>query len=92
VQVKHRPDSSVPSYDIQRLVGTLKRDSDVGIFVTSGDFSTPSKTEAKLSGKHIELIDFDRFIELWIQYYDKMKDETKYMLPLHPVYFLGSNE
>ena len=92
VQVKHRPESSVSSDDIQRLSGTMKRDSDVGIFVTSGDFSQPAKAEARSSGKHIELIDFGRFIDLWIQYYDKMNDETKYMLPLHPIYFLGSNE
>lgn len=92
VQVKHRPDSSISSDDIQRLVGTMKRESDVGIFVTSGDFGNPAKLEARNSGKHIELIDFDRFIDLWTKYYDKMNDETKYMLPLHPVYFLGSNE
>lgn len=91
-QVKHHPTSSISSDDIQRLIGTMKRETDVGLFVTSGDFSQPAKTEARLSGKHIELIDFDRLIELWIQYYEKMKDEIKYMLPLHPVYFLGSNE
>lgn len=92
VQVKHRPDASIPSDDVQRLIGTMKRESDVGIFVTSGEFSNPAKTEARLSGKHVELIDFDRFIELWIKYYEKMNDEQKFMLPLHPIYFLGSNE
>lgn len=92
VQVKHKPDSSISSDDIQRLIGTMKRDTDVGLFVTSGDFSQYAKAEARLSGKHIELIDFDRFIDLWTQYYDKMKDEVKTMLPLHPIYFLGSNE
>jgi restriction system protein len=92
VQVKHRPDSSIPSDDIQRLIGTMKRESDVGIFVTSGDFSQPAKLEARLSGKHVELIDFDRFIDLWAKYFDKMTDEQKYMLPLRPIYFLGSNE
>ena len=92
VQVKHRTTSSVPADDIRGLIGTLKRESDVGIFVTSGDFSQPAKNEARLSGKHIELIDFDRFIELWMTNYDKMKDEYKNMLPLQPIYFLGSNE
>lgn len=92
VQVKHRPDSKIPSDDIQKLVGTMKRNSDVGIFVTSGEFSNPAKSEAKLSGQHVELIDFDRFIELWIEYYNKMKDVQKNMLPLYPVYFLGVNE
>jgi restriction system protein len=92
VQVKHRPEAQVASDDIQRLAGTMKRSSDVGIFVTSGGFSTPAKNEARSSDKHIELIDFERFIELWQLYYDKMKDEDKNMLPLHPIYFLGSNE
>ncbi len=88
VQVKHRPASSIPSDDIQRLEGTMKRESDVGIFVTSGDFSSPARNEARTSGKHIELIDFNRFIDLWIQYYHKMDDKQKNMLPLRPIYFL----
>lgn len=92
VQVKHRPDSTVPSDDIQRLIGTMKRDSDVGIFVTSGEFSNPAKQEARMSGKHIELIDFDRFINLWQEHYNKMDDKQKNMLPLQAIYFLGSNE
>jgi len=92
VQVKHRPDHTIPSDDIQRLIGTMKRDSDVGIFVTSGEFSNPAKNESRLSGKHVELIDFDRFIELWILYYDKLSDEQKMFLPLQPIYFLGTTE
>lgn len=92
IQVKHRPTTTVPSDDIQRLAGTMKRDSDVGIFVTSGDFSSPAKTEARTSGKHIELIDFNRFIDLWIQYFSKMNDEQKKMLFLRPIYFLDINK
>lgn len=89
VQVKHRPDSTISSDEIQRLVGTMRRDSDVGIFVTSGEFSNPAKNEARQSGKHVELIDFSRFIDLWIKYYDKLTDVQKNMLPLYPIYFLG---
>lgn len=89
VQVKHRPESTISSDEIQKLVGTMRRDSDVGIFVTSGEFSNPAKNEARQSGKHVELIDFSRFIELWIKYYDKLNDVQKNMLPLYPIYFLG---
>jgi restriction system protein len=92
VQVKHRPNDSVASDEIQKLSGTLKRNTDVGIFVTSGQFSKPAIKEARNSREHIELIDFNRFISLWVEYYDKLTDEQKNMLPLHPVYFLGSNE
>lgn len=92
VQVKHRPESKVPSDDIQKLIGAMPRNSDVGIFVTSGEFSSPAIMQARQSGKHIELIDFDRFIDLWTQHYNKMDDEQKFMLPLHPIHFLGSTE
>ncbi|RXQ97418.1 Mrr restriction system protein [Ancylomarina salipaludis] len=92
VQVKHKPNDSVSSDEIQKLSGTLKRTTDVGIFVTSGQFSKPAIKEARGSREHIELIDFDRFINLWVEYYYKMSDEQKNMLPLHPIYFLGSNE
>ena len=92
VQVKHRPNDSVSSDEIQKLAGTLKRSTDVGIFVTSGLFSKPAMKESRESREHIELIDFDRFISLWVEYYPKMTDEQKNSLPLHPIYFLGSND
>lgn len=92
VQVKHRPEASISSDEIQKLAGTLKRASDVGIFVTSGSFSKPAMKEARESREHIELIDFERFLSLWIEYYAELTDEQKNMLPLHPIHFLGSNE
>lgn len=92
VQVKHRPNDAIPADQIQKLAGTLKRNTDVGIFVTSGSFSKPARKEARESREHIELIDFERLMELWQQYYAKLNDEQKNLLPLHPIYFLGSNE
>jgi restriction system protein len=92
VQVKHRPNDNVSSDEVQKLAGTLKRNTDVGIFVTSGTFSKPAIKEARESREHIELIDFNRLTSLWQEYYVKMNDEQKNQLPLHPIYFLGSNE
>ncbi len=92
VQVKHSPESKIPAEDIQKLAGTMKRGTDVGIFVTSGQFSSYSISEARTTDKHIELIDIERFLKLWKEYYNKMSDEDKNKLPLYPIYFLGSNE
>ncbi|HJP64179.1 MAG TPA: restriction endonuclease [Mucilaginibacter sp.] len=88
VQVKHRPNTPVPSEDIQKLAGTMKRETDVGIFVTSGVFSKPAKNEARNLNKHIELVDFNKFMELWAEYYSKIEDKYRNILPLRPVYFL----
>jgi len=40
IQVKHKPETKISSDDIQRLAGTMKRNTDVGLFVTSGGFSS----------------------------------------------------
>ncbi|HNG97047.1 MAG TPA: restriction endonuclease [Candidatus Absconditabacterales bacterium] len=92
IQVKHRPESNISIDEVQRLSGLLNKDGDIGIIITSGGFTNDAKTTARNSHVHIELIDFERFMELWKTYYDKLSDEEKNQLPLQPIYFLGSNE
>lgn len=60
--------------------------------IYAGSFSKPAIKEARNSREHIELVDFDRFVSLWVEYYDKLSDDQKNMLPLQPIYFLGSND
>ncbi|MBL4754467.1 MAG: restriction endonuclease [Flavobacteriales bacterium] len=92
VQVKHHPTNPISLGDVQQLGGAMKRPTDVGIFATSGTFSKPAKREARESEKHIELIDFVRLKSLWQEYFAQMTDEQKELLPLHPIYFLDSND
>lgn len=91
VQVKHRPDTAIGSPDIRALVGVL-RAGDIALFVTSGTFSADAKNTATSSREFIRLIDGDEFIDMWQQYYDKMTDEDKNLLPLKRISFLGNNE
>ena len=86
VQVKHR-ESKSGSPEITQLHGLLQADA-VGIFVSSGGFTSDAIIHARNLARHIELIDLDRLIELWVQFYDKLKDEEKTLLPLTPIYFL----
>lgn len=92
VQVKHKPDSSVPVNDIRSLVGLLNKSGDIGLFVTSGWFTNDSEKFARDSHIHVRLIDIDAFIGLWEQFYEKLTDEEKNWLPLHRISFLGTNE
>lgn len=92
VQVKHTPDSSVSVDVIRSLTGLLNKDGDVGLLVTSGSFTSESEKTARESHRHIKLLNGGDFIELWQRFYSKMPDEDKNLLPLHPIYFLGSNE
>jgi restriction system protein len=74
------------------LGGGVSRDSGVGIFVTSGRFSSDAEKFARESDTHIKLINFEGLIGFWQEFYTKLTDEDKNLLPLHPIYFLGSND
>lgn len=87
VQVKHRQDSTgAPA--IRELIGVLK-DGDVGICVSTGGFSPDAKTTARAAQVHIELIDVDRLITLWREFYERLSDEDKILLPLRPIHVLA---
>jgi len=91
VQIKHRENVSSVK-EIRELMGLLQKDGDVGVFVSTGGFSTDAKATAKTSNVHIELIDQNRFIELWQNFYNKLSDQDKNLFPLKPIYFLDIND
>ena len=86
IQIKHR-DASASVQEIRQLMGLLQKDGDVGMFVSSRGFTPDAKMTARGSHVHVELIDLDRFIALWQEFYSKLTDEDKALLPLVPIYF-----
>ncbi len=88
IQIKHR-ESTTPVQDVRQLMGLLQKDGDVGIFFSTGGFTPDAKATARSSHVHVELIDLERFINLWQEFYDKLTDEDKAMLPLIPIYFIA---
>ena len=87
VQVKHKPNTPTTVQEVRQLMGLLQKDGDVGIFVSSGGFTSEAKTAARSSHIHVEMIDLDRFIALWQEFYAKLTDEDKSLLPLKPIFF-----
>jgi restriction system protein len=92
VQVKHYPDNPIAADTIRSLKGLVNSGEEVGLFVTSGRFSNEADRFAREANVHIKLINGADLISMWQQFYPKMNDEDKNLLPLHPIYFLGSNE
>ena len=86
VQIKHRESTATVS-EIRELMGLLQKQGDIGLFISTGGFTSDAKSTARTSHVHVELIDFDRFIALWQEFYDKLNDEDKDRLRLKPVYF-----
>ena len=91
VQVKHKPDTAIGASEIRALLGVL-RAGDIALFVTSGTFSSDARSTSTSSREFIRLIDGNDFIDMWQEYYDKMTDDDKNMLPLKRISFLGNNE
>ena len=91
VQVKHKPETAIGASEVRALSGVLKA-GDIALFVTSGTYSADARNAASGNDKFIRLIDGNDFIEMWQEYYDKMSDDDKNMLPLKRIAFLGSNE
>jgi restriction system protein len=87
VQIKHRGSNPANVQEVRQLMGLLQREGDVGIFVSSGGFTSDAKATARTSHVHVEFIDLDRFISLWQDFYLKLKDEDKSLLPLMAIYF-----
>ena len=92
VQVKHREATAASVQEVRQLMGILQKDGDVGIFISTGGFSPDAKNTARDSHIHVELIDLDRFILLWQEFYNKLSDEDKTLLPLLPFYFYAPSE
>jgi restriction system protein len=92
VQVKHYPQNPIAADAIRSLKGLINNGEEVGLFVTSGRFSNEAERFAREANVHIKLINGEEFISLWQDFYNEMSDEDKNLLPLHPIYFLGSNE
>lgn len=91
VQVKHRQ-SPASVEEIRQLMGLLQRDGDVGIFISTGGFTSDARSLAQGGHVHVELIDLTRFIELWQGNYSKLSDKDKVLMPLVPVHFLAETD
>jgi restriction system protein len=88
VQVKHRT-SKLNAKELRELSSLIRKDGDVGLIVSSGGFTSDAQREMQLATRHIEFMDLDRFIDLWQQYYDKISDKGRKLLPLVKLYFLA---
>jgi restriction system protein len=88
VQVKHR-DQAAGREEIAALRGIIRADREIGVFVSSGGFTRDARRESEKGAVHIELVDLDRFLELWLQHYQKIPEAKRAKLRLQPVYFLA---
>jgi restriction system protein len=87
VQVKHR-DSSTSVDGLRAFMATLGT-NDIGIFVSSGGFTSDAEEEARTQERRkITLINLKQLYDLWVQFYEKLTQDARQRFPLKPVFFL----
>jgi restriction system protein len=87
VQVKRRADK-ITVEEIRSFLATLG-ESDAGIFVSTGGFTSEAEREARgQERRKIMLVDARRLLDLWIEYYHQISDEQRRLMPLKPIYHL----
>ena len=89
VQVKHRQDAKATREEIAALRGIIRQDREIGMFVSTSGFAKPAVQEAQHGTVHIELIDLERLLELWMAHYEKLSEADKGLLRLRSVYLLA---
>ena len=76
---------------MRELSGLLCREGDIGLFVLTGGFTSEASSEAKTSGRHVEIMHRKRFIDLWKIHYADLSEEDETLLPLREIMFLVPN-
>ena len=87
VQVK-RQQQRVSADGVRSFIALVNED-DAGLFVCTGGFTKDAENFARHQERRkITLINLDRLVELWIEFYSKLNDVARDRLPLTPIYFL----
>lgn len=87
VQVKRRGEKT--TVDGIRSFLAILGESDAGIFVSTGGFTSEAEREARgQERRKLMLIDARRLFDLWIEHYSRIPDEQRRLLPIKPIYYL----
>jgi restriction system protein len=88
VQVKRRADK-IAVHEVRSFMAVLST-NDVGIFVTTGGFTTEAQAEARQQeSRRVSLLTMDDLIDLWVERYERLPESDKQLLPLRPIYYLA---
>jgi restriction system protein len=88
VEVKHRPSTSMGSQDIRSFLGGRSA-GDKCLYVSTGGFTKDARYEADRANIAITLIGLVELRKLLVDYYDKLDEEIKSLVPLRRIYVLA---
>ena len=87
VQVKRRGEKTTA--DGLRSFMALLGEQDVGLYVSTGGFTSDAEVEARMQEKRkIVLVDLERLFDMWVEHYSGIPEDERQLLPLKAVHFL----
>lgn len=88
VQVKRQQDK-INTDGLKSFLANVNED-DVGLYVSTGGFTRDAEDYARSQERRkITLIDTERLVDLWVEFFGKLEDAARKRLPLTPIYFLA---
>ena len=88
VEVKHKVQSKnkIGAPELRNFIGGL-RPPVRGIYVSTTGFTKEAYYEAERANFQITLVDLDRLVDLIVEYYELLDNETKTLVPLRKIYW-----
>ncbi len=85
VEVKHRPNTTMSSQEIRAFLGG-RSPGDKCLYVSTGGFTKDARYEADRSSIAITLLNLIDLRKLMIEYYEKIDEQIKSLIPLKRIY------
>jgi restriction system protein len=87
-EVKHRPTTSMGSQDLRSFIGGRKA-GDKCLYVSTGGFTKDARYEAERASVPLTLISLVELRKLFVDYYEKLDEGIKSLIPLKRIYVLA---
>jgi len=90
ILVRPGSDGVMTAVEVLAAQARLTGSGDIGVVVSVPGFASDAGAALDAGGAHLELVDLDGLIDLWLIHYDHLPEADKDLLRLRPVYFLAS--
>ncbi len=88
LQVTARPNPRSRPAEVRALAGLVTPPDERGLFVSTGGFTRDAESDARMT--RIGLIGMDRLVELLIEHYERLDQDTKSLVPLRRLWVPAS--
>lgn len=91
IRVAVRPGlaDKISAAEIADLQAQIARTGDLGVVVSVAGFAPGAEQALQPGTAHIELVDLDGLMNIWITHYEQLSEPDRALLRLQPVYFLA---